>query len=171
MQPVGLSSVAGGLLPALIDGQIEGSRKEKAADPLLTVRSAISDYDLEKRSIESLAALGKKLPWLTVTDVKSVGAFNKPAEVLDRASVSQALIVKYDVDKQKEFRVGYSSKKNENYRGKIVSADGGDTPGDGYECVGVLLLAHTGTELAVGSPAPPIRPKAHSEQQHGDGRG
>lgn len=96
VNPVGLSSVAGGLLPALIDSSIEGSRKDKAADPLQTVRAGMADYDLEKQSIKALAALGERLPWLTVTEVKSVGSFKKPAEVLDRASVPQALIVKYD---------------------------------------------------------------------------
>jgi hypothetical protein len=73
---LGLSSVAGGILPSAIEGSVNGSRQKTAAVLLAPITAALHGVDLNEKVINASTEIATGVPWLNaridpVADSKS----------------------------------------------------------------------------------------------------
>ncbi len=104
VNPVGLSSVTGGgIVPALIDQTIEGSRKQKAEDPLAEVRASLADYDLKISAVAAADHVKKNIEWLGVDRIVATDIDPLPPDDVSAITDAEVLTLQYRLEIEPRF--------------------------------------------------------------------
>lgn len=104
VNPVGLSSVTGGgIIPALIDQTVKGSRKQKAEDPLAEVRASLADYDLKVNAVAAAENIKKNIEWLDVNRIVATDIDPLTADDVSAITDAEVLTIQYRLEIEPRF--------------------------------------------------------------------
>jgi hypothetical protein len=104
VNPVGLSSVTGGgIIPALIDQTVEGSRKQKAEGPLAEVRAALADYDLKISAVAAAEDIKKNIEWLDVNRIVATDIDPLTPDDVSAITDAEVLTIQYRLEIEPRF--------------------------------------------------------------------
>lgn len=61
---LGLTSIAGGLIPGAIEGAVDDKRQKNASDLLTPITAALRDLDMEEKTVKASLEIASRLEWL-----------------------------------------------------------------------------------------------------------